>query len=186
MAYNGILDTELDPDAPITSYLGYRLRDNPIAVWEGQTGAPRISGKAFQADITVGGTTRANYPSVTTDSEWYIPVLTRRFSETGEVRLVLDQETTRTSGSGSVTCDIRVRKNNSTIVTWSDTVTTDTTTVTARSRDITVVYGDMIDVFVRMSSGATGDYVKADNVELRTNGEYFNPVQLDPYVEIEP
>lgn len=40
--YNGILDTQLDPDAPITSELGYQLRDNPIAIAEGSSGAPLV------------------------------------------------------------------------------------------------------------------------------------------------
>lgn len=42
MAYITIADTEVDPEAPITSYLGYRFRDNPIAIAERASGAPRV------------------------------------------------------------------------------------------------------------------------------------------------
>lgn len=38
--YSAILDTQLDPDAPITSALGYQLRDNPVAGFEGADTAP--------------------------------------------------------------------------------------------------------------------------------------------------
>lgn len=41
--YVEILDTQLDPDAPITSGLGYQIRDNPIALAEGAESAPKIS-----------------------------------------------------------------------------------------------------------------------------------------------
>lgn len=42
-----ISDAQVDPDAPITSELGYAFRDNPIAIAEGATGAPRITQAAI-------------------------------------------------------------------------------------------------------------------------------------------
>jgi hypothetical protein len=44
--YVPILDTQLDPDAPLTSTLMYQLRDNTLAIAEGATGAARIIGSA--------------------------------------------------------------------------------------------------------------------------------------------
>lgn len=41
--YVAITDTQVDPDAPLTSQLGYQWRDNPIAMAEGATGAPNIA-----------------------------------------------------------------------------------------------------------------------------------------------
>lgn len=41
-SYVEILDTQLDPDAPITSGLGYQFRNNPIAMAEGDEPAPRV------------------------------------------------------------------------------------------------------------------------------------------------
>lgn len=41
--YNQISDTQIDPDAPITSGLGYQFRDNPIAIAEGSLDAPVLS-----------------------------------------------------------------------------------------------------------------------------------------------
>lgn len=48
--YTAILDTHIDPDAPITSGLAYQMRDNPIAIAEGALGAPKIAIKTVQAD----------------------------------------------------------------------------------------------------------------------------------------
>lgn len=41
-SYITITDTETDPEAPLTSELAKKWRDNPIAITEGATGAPRI------------------------------------------------------------------------------------------------------------------------------------------------
>ena len=45
--YQEILDSEVEPEAPLTSSLGVRFRDNPLAVWEGADGAPRIQTDAL-------------------------------------------------------------------------------------------------------------------------------------------
>lgn len=55
--YRTIADAEVDPDAPLTSSLGYAWRDNPIAIAEGATGAPRISDAAMGSTVTAAGTT---------------------------------------------------------------------------------------------------------------------------------
>lgn len=41
--WRNISDTEVDPDAPVTSELAYAFRDNVIAVTEGASGAPRVN-----------------------------------------------------------------------------------------------------------------------------------------------
>ena len=45
--WTNITDTAVDPDAPLTSQLAYAWRDNPIAIAEGATGAPRIVPRAM-------------------------------------------------------------------------------------------------------------------------------------------
>ena len=52
--YRTITDAEVDPDAPLTSSLGYAWRDNPIAIAEGAPGAPRIFRGAISPPV-VGG-----------------------------------------------------------------------------------------------------------------------------------
>ena len=55
--YRTITDAEVDPDAPLTSSLGYAWRDNPLAIAEGATGAPRITDAALSTSVTAAGTT---------------------------------------------------------------------------------------------------------------------------------
>lgn len=50
-----ISDSQVDPDAPITSELGYAFRDNPIAITEGAAGAPRIQDAALGGTVTAAG-----------------------------------------------------------------------------------------------------------------------------------
>lgn len=55
-------DTAVDPDAPVTSDLMYALRDNPIAMFEGASGAPRLTNSAIMAPVA--GTTFSVGPNV--------------------------------------------------------------------------------------------------------------------------
>lgn len=54
-SWTSIPDSSLDPDAPVTSELAYAWRDNPIAITEGASGAPRIQQSAMM-DPTAGAT----------------------------------------------------------------------------------------------------------------------------------
>lgn len=51
--YTTITDAQVDPEAPITSELMSALRDNPIAIAEGATGAPSVLGN-IAANTTAG------------------------------------------------------------------------------------------------------------------------------------
>ncbi len=51
VAYVPIADAEIDPESPVTESLMQRLRDNPQAIIEGASGAPRATSKI----ITPGG-----------------------------------------------------------------------------------------------------------------------------------
>ena len=53
--WTNITDTAVDPDAPLTSQLGYAWRDNPIAIAEGAADAPRVMHNALNTYI--GSTT---------------------------------------------------------------------------------------------------------------------------------
>lgn len=48
--YITITDAQVDPEAPITSELMSALRDNPTAITEGATGAPKVQRAAIQDD----------------------------------------------------------------------------------------------------------------------------------------
>lgn len=53
--YESPIDSQTDPDAPITSQLGKRWDNNPIAIAEGASGAPRVSPKATGYTVLSGG-----------------------------------------------------------------------------------------------------------------------------------
>jgi len=53
--YNPIPDNILEPDDPIPADLGIRWRDNPIAMFEGAPGAPRLQLAALDAGFTTAG-----------------------------------------------------------------------------------------------------------------------------------
>lgn len=56
-----ITETATDPDAPVTSSLLKALRDNPIAIAEGASGAPKIVRSALKtATGSVSGTLAAS------------------------------------------------------------------------------------------------------------------------------
>lgn len=62
--WTNINDSQVDPDAPVTSELGYAWRDNPIAIAEGAPGAPRIvrgalstSTNSVSGSVPVSGST---------------------------------------------------------------------------------------------------------------------------------
>lgn len=57
-SYTIITDEETDPGAPVTSELLKKERDNPIAMAEGASGAPRVQGKAL-GGVSMGATSAA-------------------------------------------------------------------------------------------------------------------------------
>ena len=62
--YQEILDSEVEPEAPLTSSLGVRFRDNPIALANGASGAPRIQTDALNNSAVT--TAKINDGAVTT------------------------------------------------------------------------------------------------------------------------
>lgn len=54
-SYITITDAEVQPEAPITSELMTKLRDNPVAISEGAAGAPKIEQAAMGTWYTTAG-----------------------------------------------------------------------------------------------------------------------------------
>lgn len=55
--WTNIVDSALDPDAPVTSELAYAWRDNPIAIAEGAVGAPRVTAQGIKSIAVSQGAT---------------------------------------------------------------------------------------------------------------------------------
>lgn len=55
--YSTILNSEIDPDSPITTALMTKIRDNPLAIGEGASGAPKLLRNAMRvAYFSASGT----------------------------------------------------------------------------------------------------------------------------------
>ena len=65
-AYTAIADGEIDTDSPITESLLTRFRNNPIAITEGSTGAPKIQTAAYQAASVDQAAMAVGYPAAQT------------------------------------------------------------------------------------------------------------------------
>lgn len=112
-----IADASLDPDAPITSGLGYAWRDNPIAIAEGASGAPRIRPSALREGVGGTGFTVARFlgKSVTAGSD---ATEALHVIAGGEFRISFDY----TINGGANFIEFR-RVRSSTVVLWSSTGT---------------------------------------------------------------
>lgn len=173
--YTAIPNTQIEPEAPVTSELMTLLRDNPIAIQEGATGAPKILGLAAATndevevltvtaadtytvgvanDITVGvvQTTSTSYQTART-----IDIV----AVTGTVRFYASHRTL----SSSYTSSLKVSKNGTLVASW----TTTSTTLVERSSDISVVPGDQITWEHAISSSATSSAV-SNLSETASNG----------------
>lgn len=66
--YTTIPNSDIDQDSPVTQPLMTALRDNPIAITEGASGAPRIANAAFNNGV-LGA---EKFQTGTTERDWII------------------------------------------------------------------------------------------------------------------
>lgn len=59
-SYVAIADSDIDPESPLVATLMTRLRDNPIAITEGSTGAPKIQTAGITDLAVTGGKLKAS------------------------------------------------------------------------------------------------------------------------------
>lgn len=150
--YTGITNGQIDQDSPITQSLLTALRDDPLAIIEGSTGAPRIVGNAakriddfpdltitaadtyslggYLLDTTVGTTSTSN------DVAYVLGYSLEVTKFSGTARFKISHS--RTGGTGSSL--LRITKNDVQVASWVNS-----STVSAeRSADVSVVVGDVI------------------------------------------
>ena len=155
-----ITDAQLDPDAPLTSDLAYAWRDNPIAIAEGASGAPRIRADAMGGSVAgntllfgCGGSSVVYGSGVSSTTQ--VSDATFRATATCSVRVYL--ETNVTNGAGT---SLVLLKNGSSIL----TVTTDSSW-TSRTVDVSLVAGDIVRLF--LINGSSGS-AQVRNIQYRT------------------
>lgn len=161
--FTTIPNSSLEPGKPIRSIDGLALRDNPIAMFEGDASAPKLQTPAIQDDAVTkdklqspaaGGTylisrlvinekiTAATYPG--TDN-LYIQALSLGVTVLvpGVIRCSLDHR-----AYGLVSVGARILKNGVQQAAW----TTTSASFTTRTLDLTVDVGDLI-IFQQNSPG---------------------------------
>lgn len=63
--YTTIPDSDIDPESPVTTGLVTKLRDNPIAITEGASGAPSIAINAITGRYAFGSNIALSVPTST-------------------------------------------------------------------------------------------------------------------------
>ena len=176
--WTNIPDSSIEPGKPIRSIDGIALRDNPIAIAEGATGAPRLYLGALER-ISAGNQIRlrddqARTTSVTT---FFSTSVSFDFLQSGTVRVSAEHRTT----SGGTAVEMRFERERAGVQTVLSTWATTSTSFTTRTLDVAVIPGDK--VLVTHRSTASGVSSEIRNRRASTNGEDIWPVSISVSVE---
>jgi hypothetical protein len=149
--YTTIPDTDIDQDSPVTQPLMTALRDNPIAIGEGDPTSPGINGLALQNDyninlpvatVAAGDVTSAQGEGLAigiTGTFSTTDVVGARYtikSYTGTLRFKCSHRAT-----GGATSTLSLYKNNVLVQSY----TNGTTSFVARSNDVSIVPNDVLE-----------------------------------------
>jgi hypothetical protein len=184
-------DASLEPGKPIRSIDGLALRDNPVAITEGATGAPRIVGlsaKRFadypvltvSAADTYSAATGSNPEPLATTTTSFTEVVAYRYTinkYTGSLRFRTNQRggtLVGPYGPNNSTSTLRIFKNGTLISTYTKN---DSSFVT-RTNDIAVVPGDVIEWRHQESINQIGIAIQ-NTVVLGSNGYTTRPLYID-------
>ncbi len=186
-----IPDSSIEPGKPIRSIDGLALRDNPIAISEGASGAPRIVGKAAKrfadypvlsvtAADTYSASTGSNPEPLSTTTSSTSEVVAYRFTiskYTGSLRFKTGQRGgSYDPGEGGITTTtstLRIFKNGTLIQTY----TTSGTTFVTRTNDISIVPGDVIE-WRHKTNDSSGNVAISSTVVLGSNGYTTRPLYI--------
>ena len=169
--YNAIPDSLLEPDDPITSDIGFRWRDNPIAMFEGSVGAPRLQFGAL-GTLVPGAVVRSrNDPVQGSSALAGATAMLFGFCQSGDIRLSADH---RHGGGTTASVSILFQRWRAGVWTTLATYTIPSGTGwTARALDISVIPGDTLGV--AMVGGAGGAISQVSNIRLSTDGGLLWP-----------
>ena len=168
--YNPIPDNILEPDDPISADLGIRWRDNPIAMFEGAPGAPRLQFAAL-GTLVAGSTVRSRNESVqstaVTDTMFY----SFGFAQPGVIRLYAEQQH---GGGSTLNVSMSFRRWRAGALTNLMTyIIAYGTTWIGRTLDVSVIPGDTIVVYA--SGGGGGAISQVKHIYLFTDGGLLWP-----------
>lgn len=168
--YTTITDTETGHKKPVTVSLLRRLRDNPIAIAEGDSGAPRILIGALER-LAVGSVIRSRVDAEqTTTSVSYIAAHSFAFAQQGSITVSYDIKGVNTSNTQH---RITRTRNGSTAAVYGPLNAT--TTYVTHSVDVSVLPGDVVSVEIHGDTTPTSYTCYARNVRFKTDGANLFP-----------
>lgn len=163
--YTTITNAEVDQDSPVTQPLMTALRDNPLAIAEGDATAPGVQIAALK--IAAGTTVRISNDTEqqTVTSVPAIAFDTTRFFQPGTFNLYFEYR--HVYGQ---TITVRVYINGA----LTSTFQTTSTSYVSVSQDYNMtIYGTVrVEFFVGSGGGQDG---RIRNIRIRTNGEHILP-----------
>jgi len=169
--YNPIPDNILEPDDPIPADLGIRWRDNPIAMFEGAPGAPRLQFAAL-GTLVAGSTIRSRVDALqSTAANPGIAAMLFGFAQPGVIRVSAEQQHGGVTTASVSMVFSRWRVNAPTAI--ATYTIPDGTPWTARTLDVSVIPGDTIGVYI--NGGAGGSVSQVRNIRLSTDGGLLWP-----------
>lgn len=164
-AYTTITNAEVDQDSPVTQPLMTALRDNPLAIAEGDATAPGIQIAALK--VAAGTTVR-----ISNDAEQIVPASTTtdvfettRFFQSGTFNLNFEYLHTYAQ-----TATVRVYIDGTLV----DTFTTTSSTYVSVSQNYNMSIYGTIRVAMAIGSGGSQEG-RIRNIRIRTNGEHILP-----------
>lgn len=186
--YTTILDADIDQDSPVTQPLMSALRDNPIAIAEGDANSPGIYGGALQNDYNI------NLPVTTVAAGDVI-------SAQGEGRVLGTLSTSSTTdvvgarytiksytGTLRFKCSHRATNGTSTLSLYKNNVlvqsyTNGTSSSVARSNDVAIVPTDVLEWRHKISnalyeSALSSIVASADDPYVEQPGYRLNSEEL--------
>jgi len=164
--YTTITSASTDPGKPGTSALFKALEENPRAMFEGATGAPRFGLLALERP-TAGDNIKLERTSVSSVSgTTYTSALEYVSVQDGTIRITYDHR----APTGS-TSETRVLINGSAVY----SVTTGSSTFQARTTDQVIAVGDLIQIQHRINTTVGGNSSELRLARVRTGGAYVLP-----------
>ena len=170
-------DLDIDgllPGEPLTSEKALAFYQNPIAAFEGASGAPALQYAAL-GTVAAGAEVKLLSDSEKTKrSTSFSTIFFVGLPHNGSVRLTLRQR----AESGLSQCIVQVLKNGVLEQNWSTT----STSYISRTLDISVSPADVILVQYRGTATGTGSDVFVDQIRLGTTGGSLWPL-ISQFIE---
>lgn len=185
--FTTIPNSSLEPGKPIRSIDGLALRDNPLAIIEGDATAPRIVGKAAKrlqdySVLTVSaadtydvsaGTNPVLFLSSTTSSIYQVAFRYTIANYTGSIRLKASH-TTIVDEFGAASAYLALYKNN---VLVQQYVNNSTFAFIQRTNDVSCVPGDVFEWRIRIDPSGFNTNFRVDSATA-SNGYTARPLYL--------